>query len=63
MNGDEPLREGEPFRILGPSRIRISAEALEMGRLQGLDARTLARHLLNQDALRQAGDIQRDGEN
>jgi len=52
-----------PYEILSPTKIRLGPEAKFWAQAHGLDLTTMARHLLAQEKLRQAGMAQRDGEN
>ena len=52
-----------PFTIESPTRIRLSPTAKAWGQEWGLSLNELGKFLLNQDSLRKAGMIQRDGEN
>jgi hypothetical protein len=52
-----------PFVIHSPTRVTLSALAVEMAKQNGMTPTEMARHLLQQDAMRQAGEIQRDKEN
>jgi hypothetical protein len=57
MNDDRP-----PFKIHSPSRITLTTTAREMAKMHGMSEEDLARHLLEQDRLRQAGETQQVGE-
>jgi hypothetical protein len=51
------------FVIESPTRITLGPEAKELARQQGMSLEDMAKHLLQQDRLRQTGDTQREGEN
>jgi hypothetical protein len=50
------------YEILSQGRIRLSPAALEWAAEFGMTESEMARHLIEQDRLRKAGLIQREGE-
>jgi hypothetical protein len=58
MTDDESL-----FRIESPTRVWLSKDARDLARSNGMSDAELARHLLQQHNAREAGLIQRVGEN
>ena len=58
MDGSE-----KPFVIHSATKITLSPLAKELAREHGMTLTEMARHLLQQDAQRQAGLIQQEGEN
>jgi hypothetical protein len=54
--------DDKPYVIESATRIRLGPLAKEMAAANGMNLNEMARHLLQQDKLRQAGMIQRDGE-
>jgi hypothetical protein len=56
------MSDDPPFVIHSPTKITLSVTAREMAKMHGMTEVELARHLLEQDSLRQAGDTQRNGE-
>ena len=53
----------KPFVIESPTRIRLGPLAKELAHQQGLSLTDMAKHLLQQEAQRQAGLIQQEGRN
>jgi hypothetical protein len=58
MNEDDK----PPYTIESETRVRLGPVAREICRLNGTSERDMAKHLLQQHKLRQAGLAQRDGE-
>jgi hypothetical protein len=54
--------DGKPYEVLSPTKIRLGPIAREMCKLHSMSETDMARHLLQQHKLRQAGLAQRDGE-
>jgi hypothetical protein len=54
--------EGKPFVIESPTRVRLSSVAREMAKMAGMSELEMAKHLLQQHQLQQAGLVQKDGE-
>ena len=52
----------KPFTIHSDGKITLGPEALEMAAFNGMSVTELARHLLKQHKLKQAGLVQREGE-
>ena len=52
----------KPYTIHSDTRITLSPTARELCKLQNISERDMARHLLNQHRLEQAGQIQKPGE-
>jgi hypothetical protein len=57
------MSDDNPYLVLGPGQIRLSLTALEWAREFGMTETEMARHLIEQDRLRRAGLIQKNGEN
>jgi hypothetical protein len=57
MSNEHPL-----FTIHSPTKITLSREACELARMNSMTHTDMARHLLQQHALREAGAIQRERE-
>ena len=57
------MSEDVPFKILSATKIWLSREARDMAAANGMNEIQMARHLLNQNELRETGLIQREGEN
>jgi hypothetical protein len=58
MNDDD-----QAYWVLGPGQIQLSPTAREWAREFGMTETEMARHLIEQDRLRRAGQIQGHGEN
>jgi hypothetical protein len=56
------MDDDKPYTIHSDTRVTLSPAARELCKLQGISERDMARHLLNQARLEQAGQIQREGE-
>jgi len=54
--------DDKPYTIHSDTRITLSQAARELCKLHGMTEEQMARHLLNQHRLEQAGQIQRPGE-
>jgi hypothetical protein len=54
--------DDKPYEILSPTKIRLGPLAKEMAHEFGLSLTDMAKHLLNQHRLEQAGQIQQPGE-
>jgi hypothetical protein len=52
-----------PFEVLSPTKIKLGPVAKQWAQEYGMTLTEMARWLLNQDAQRQAGLVQRNGEN
>ena len=60
------MDDSQPFVIERPGlngRIRLGPLAKEMAAMNGMSLEQLAKHLLQQDMLRRAGDVQPEGTN
>jgi hypothetical protein len=55
--------DDNPYLVLGPGQIVLGLEAREWAKIHGLSETEMAKHLMEQDRLRKAGQIQREGEN
>ena len=55
--------DDRPYVIESPTRIRLMPVAREWAREHGMSESEMARHLLREDAQRQAGLTQREKEN
>jgi hypothetical protein len=51
-----------PYRVLSPTKITLGPTARGMAKMHGMSEEDLARHLLEQERLRQAGETQQVGE-
>jgi hypothetical protein len=56
------MSDDNPYLVLGPGQILLSPTAREWAREFGMSENEMAKHLIEQDRLRRAGQIQRDGE-
>ena len=54
--------EERPFVIESPTRIRLTPLAIELAKMNGMTLTDMAKHLLQQDKLRESGLTQREGE-
>jgi hypothetical protein len=54
--------DDKPYVIESATRIRLGPLAKEMAAANGMNLIEMARHLLQQEKLRESGWIQRDGE-
>jgi hypothetical protein len=54
--------DSKPYVIESPTRIRLGPLATELARQHGMTLAQLGKHLLQQDHMRRAGLVQRDGE-
>jgi hypothetical protein len=51
------------FTVHSPTRITLSADALDLARQNNMTPADMAKHLLAQHKLRETGSIQKDGHN
>jgi hypothetical protein len=56
------MNDEQPFKIHSATRITLTTTAREMAKMHGMSETELARHLLEQERLRQAGETQQVGE-
>jgi hypothetical protein len=56
------MTDDKPYLVLGPGQIRLSPTAREWAKEFGLTDQQMARHLIEQDRLRKAGQLQKEGE-
>ena len=56
------MSDDQPYEVLGPGEIILSPTAREWAREFGMSETAMAKHLIEQDRLRKAGQIQREGE-
>ena len=54
--------DDQAYWVLGPGQIQLSPTAREWALQFGMTETEMGRHLLEQDRLRKAGQIQREGE-
>jgi hypothetical protein len=52
-----------PFEVLSPTKARLGPEAKAWAQQHGMTLVEMAKHLLQQEQLRQSGMAQRQGEN
>jgi hypothetical protein len=52
-----------PYTILSPTKVRLGLLAREMARMNGMTEAQMAKHILQQDAQRASGAVQKQGEN
>jgi hypothetical protein len=52
----------QPYEVMGPGQIVLSPAAREWAREFGMTETEMAKHLIEQDRLRKAGLIQKEGE-
>ena len=55
--------DDQPFKVQSPTRVTLSPVAREWARAWGMTETEMAKHLLEQERLRTAGDTQQAGEN
>jgi hypothetical protein len=55
--------EQPPYIIHSPTKITLKPTARELARMHGMTEEQLAKHLLQQQALQEAGLTQKQGEN
>ncbi len=60
--GGDPAMSDDVYEVLGPRKIRLSPTAREMAKMHNMTETQLARHLVEQHRLREAGQIQKEGE-
>jgi hypothetical protein len=51
-----------PYKVVSPSRVWLSKTARQLAAMAPMSEREMAKHLLEQHRLKQAGLVQRDGE-
>ena len=56
------MSDDQPYEVLGPGEIILSPTAREWAREFGMTETEMAKHLIDQDRLRRAGLIQKEGE-
>ena len=56
------MSDDSPYRVLGPGQIQLPPTAREWAKAFGMTETEMAKHLIEQDRLRKAGQLQRDGE-
>jgi hypothetical protein len=56
------VSDDQPYEVLGPGQILLSPTAREWAREFGMTENEMAKHLMEQDRLRKAGQIQGHGE-
>ena len=61
--GITPMPDDKPFTIHSDTRITLGPVAREMAKMHGMSEIEMAKHLLQQHALQQAGLVQKNGEN
>lgn len=61
-DADDTDDSATPFRVKGPSQVWLSRTARQLAEMHNMTETQMARHLLNQHRLKQAGLIQTDGE-
>jgi phage antirepressor YoqD-like protein len=54
--------ERKPYEILSSTKVRLGPTARELAKLSGVTEQQMARFLLEQNRLRESGQIQKDGE-
>ena len=57
------MSDDNPYTVLGPGQIQLSPTAREWAAQFGMSESQFAKHLMEQDRLRKAGQIQGHGEN
>ena len=55
--------DNKPYEMLSPTKIRLGPLARDMAKMHGMSEEQMARHLLQQHKLQQAGLTQKQGEN
>jgi hypothetical protein len=56
------MDDDKPYIIHSATKITLSSLAKEMARMHGMSEVEMARHLLQQDQLKESGMVQKDGE-
>jgi hypothetical protein len=56
------METDKPYTILSPTKITLSPLAREMCKLHGMTEEQMAKHLLSQEKLRQAGQTRQEGQ-
>jgi AraC-like DNA-binding protein len=56
------MSDDNPYTVLGPGQIQLSPTAREWAQEFGMSETEMARHLIEQDRLRKAGQIHKEGE-
>ena len=51
---------GVPYKVVSPTRVWLSATAKQLAAMHNMSQVDMARHLLNQNRLKQAGLVQKD---
>jgi hypothetical protein len=57
------MTDEKPYEILSATKVRLGPEARELAKLSGVSEQQMARFLLEQNRLRESGQIQKDHEN
>ena len=60
-DADDTDDSATPFRVKGASKVWLSRTARQLASMHNMTETQMARHLLNQHRLKQAGLIQTDG--
>ena len=55
--------DGPPFKVTSPTRVWLSRTARQLAEMHNMSDEQMAKHLLNQHRLKQAGLVQKDNEN
>jgi hypothetical protein len=59
---DDTDDSGTPYEVKSRSRVWLSRTARQLASMHNMSERDMARHLLNQARLKQAGLVQKDNE-
>jgi hypothetical protein len=63
MNTDDNSDDDSlPYKVVSPTRVWLSKTARQLAAMAPMSEREMAKHLLEQHRLKQAGLVQRDGE-
>jgi hypothetical protein len=57
------VSDNSPYEVLSPTKIVLGPLAREWAKQHGMTEREMGQHLLQQHRQRQAGNVQRQGEN
>jgi hypothetical protein len=55
--------DGVPYKVLSGTKVWLSRTARQLAEMHNMSERDMAKHLLNQHRLQQAGLVQKNGEN
>jgi hypothetical protein len=63
MNNDDDIDDIDtPYKVVSPTRVWLSKTARQLAAMAPMSETAMAKHLLEQHRLKQAGLVQKDGE-